>query len=138
MELGGILKLSNFAMEAMIDQLRPYLERVDIIGYAAARNIRKLQDGCQDYIDKRQEIIKKYGHEILDDNGIPTGEWVVEKDTDGYKAALEVINSIGPLEQSIELFKVPIEKTIGLLSGNDILTLDFMLEEEGEQCILNQ
>lgn len=131
------MQLTNQTMEAMIEHLTPYLDRVDIIGYAAARNIRKLKEGCQEFAQKRSELVQKYGHEILED-GQPTGEWVIEEGAEGYETALEIITNLATIEHDIDLFKVPYEKTIGLLSGSDILNLDFMLEEDDEQCTLNQ
>lgn len=126
------MKLTNYAMDAMIAKLEPYLERVDVIGYAAARNVRKLRDGCQDYLSKRQELVMKYGTESLDDEGNPTGQWSIKQGQEGYEQAAEILQTIANIEEEIEIFQLPMKSAIGLLSGREILNLSFMFSEEGE------
>lgn len=128
------MNLTNYAMEAMMNQLEPYLERADVIGYAAARNVRKLRDGCQEYLTKKQELVMKYGTEAMDEDGNPTGQWSIKQGQEGYEQAAEILETLANFEDEVELFKLPMEKAIGLLSGKEILSLGFMFEEDEDDA----
>lgn len=127
------MKLTNYMMDAMIERLKPFLERSDIVGYAAARNVRKLQDGCLEFQTKRQDLVMKYGTEQVDDEGNPTGSYVIKEGQEGYEETKGVLETLANLEHEVEIYQIPIEDTIGILSGREMLELGFMLtEDEGD------
>lgn len=123
------MKLTNFAMEAMINTMEPFLDDSELLGYAVARNIRKLQDGCKEYINKKVEIVKKYGEKELDADGNETGGFIVKETDEGFKQAAEELDKFGSIEHEVELFKIPISEVVGKMTGRQILELDFMFED---------
>lgn len=127
------MKLTNFAMETMINLLEPFLDDSELLGYAAARNIRKLQDGCKEYINKKVEIVKKYGEKELDADGNETGGFVVKETAEGFKQAAEELDKFGNIEHEVELFKIPISEAMGKMTGRQILELGFMFEDDHAQ-----
>lgn len=124
------MKLTNYQMEAMTSMLEPFLDRIDLIGYAAARNIRKLQDESKDYLQKKQEIVKKYGEKELDENGNETGNIVVRETDEGFAEAAAILDEFGNIEHEVDIFQVPMKEAIDRLTGREMLALDFLFTDE--------
>lgn len=116
-------------MEAMIDSMEPFLDDSGLLGYSVARNIRKLQDGCKEYANKKVEIVKKYGEKELDSDGNETGNFIVKETAEGFKEAAEELDKFGLIEHEVELFKIPISEAMGKMTGRQILELGFMFED---------
>lgn len=124
-----IMKMTNAEMVQKIDQLSKYLDHVDIIGYAAARNIRRLQDASLEYTKRRDEVLTKYGEVELDENGRDTGRRYVTSESPHYQDVIEALDDIGSIKHSVEIFTIKYDLLNGVLSGSDILDLDWMLTE---------
>ena len=122
--------LSNFKMEQLINSLKPFLDRTDIIGYAAARNSRRLSDQTVEYFMKRDELIMKYGKRELDGNHKETGRSVLNQTDPNFSRFVDEITPIGEIEHEVDIYKVPFEKAIDNLSGTELLSIDWMFEEE--------
>lgn len=124
------MKMTNVEMDAHIAELRLFLDRRDRIGYAAARNTRILQNACMEYMNRKDELISIYGEPELDENGNPTGrKYIVigDKAFDKYSQDIEAYASI---EHDVDgIFKLKYDDVIDILSGEEILTLDWMLED---------
>ena len=80
-------------MEMMLNVLKPMLAHRDKIGYAAARNTRKLAEITVEYFQFKQELIQKYG--------------TVDTDVDGNE--LQTI-SIKPNSQNFQDFTEEFDK----------------------------
>ncbi len=119
----------NIELEQMIESLMPYLNRKDIIGYAAARNVRVFRNAIVEYASKRDELISKYGEAEKDKNGNKTGRYFIKNTSPNIKAYATDISEFAIIEHDVTIFKIPYDKVIGELTGSEILDIDWMLED---------
>ena len=96
-----LMKMTNAEMVQKIDQLSKYLDHVDIIGYAAARNIRRLQDASLEYTKRRDEVLTQYGEVEFDENGKDTGRRYVTSESPHYQDVIEALDDIGNFHNKI-------------------------------------
>lgn len=119
----------NIEMEQLIESLKPHLQRRDVVGYAAARNTRILRNEMAEYLQRREELVEKYGNAKVDESGNPTGEIELRFDSPEFKEYCKEIEEYAKYEHEPQLYKIPADKCIGLLSGTEILEIDWMLED---------
>lgn len=117
--------LTNLEMERRMAILKPLLKHADMIGYAAAKNQRKLSDQNKEYQDQKAELIKKYGKANADGESV-----TISPDMDGWDSFVEELTPYADLTHQVEVFRIPTEQSIGLISGEEILALDWMLSDE--------
>lgn len=123
------MKLMNVEMETMLGQVQSVLGHVDKVGYVAARNTRILNIALTEYFQIKQELITKHGEkEIID--GEPTGRIVVTPKSEHFKEFEKEFSEIATIKHEVELMKLNYNEVIGILSGEEILKLEWMLEEE--------
>ena len=122
-------RYKNVDMQRMLDSLHKQLDRVDVIGYTAARNARILRDELTEFFAKRDELIVKHGRPQLDDEGNPTGATIVPFGTDEFAKFMEELMPLTEIEHEPALMKLKYEQAIGNLSGTDLLELDWMFED---------
>lgn len=92
------------------------------LGFAIARNIRKLESEIADYIEKRDELIRKYGEE----NG--PGQYVVK--AEGIKDFLKELDEYGAMEFEFQPQLVDQETFCsGSLTSDQMYILDWMVKE---------
>jgi hypothetical protein len=120
----------NVEMEKMARALSKHLERRDIVGYAAARNTRILQNELKEYIERRDELVRKYGDNDVDAEGNPTGSISLAFDSPNFPKFAEEIEQYATIEHSPNIMQLKYEDAIGILSGAEILELDWMFKEE--------
>ena len=119
-----MMKLKSIEMENMIEQLKQLLSHRDKIGYVAARNTRILKEALTEYFIFKNDLIKKYGNEDKDTNTI-----YIEPTSPNFSDFLKEFEEIGNIEHDIDIMTIPYEDAIGLLNGNEILSLDWMFKE---------
>ena len=123
------MKLKNIQMEMMLESLRPILPHRDKVGYFAARNTRILRDVLTEYFQFKQELIKKYGEPDVDENGKERDTISVKFDSPKFKDFQKEFDKIKDIEHDVDLMIMPYDEVIGLLNGEEILKLDWMLTE---------
>lgn len=123
------MKLTNLDMEQMVGTLQKHLDRTDIIGYAAARNVRKLRDELHEYMQAREGLLRDYGEEIKDEDGNPTGKVRVPIDSERYPEFLERFKEFATIEHEPDIFKIKFEEAIGKISGTELLEIEWMFED---------
>lgn len=124
------MQITNHQMYEYILGLSTFLERRDKIGYAAARNTRILKDSCIEYLNRREELIFEYGDPEIDDNGAPTGRKYIVIGTKSFDKFSEELESYANIEHDVkDIFKLKYDDVIGILSGEEILSMDWMLED---------
>lgn len=123
------MKLTNLDMEQKIESLAPLLDRRDKVGYAAARNTRMFTDASLEYARRKEELIMAYGTPELDENGNETGRRFIFMSSPEYDRYLEEIGEYAEIEHEVDVFTLPFSEVEGVLSGNEILMIDWMLEE---------
>jgi len=123
------MKLSNIEMENKIQILTKFLPRHDIIGYASARNIRRLKEASVEYNEIRNDLLNKYGTAESDEDGKPTGRIGLHVTSPEFKLFKRDIEPYAILEHEVTIFKIPYESVCEKLTGSEILEIDWMLED---------
>lgn len=121
---------NNLEMVAMVQELRPLLSHRDIVGYAAARNTRVLSRSLTEYTAFRDRLVEKYGESETDgDAGRETGRIVLKMDSPKFQEFLNELEPFNVMEHEVELMTLKYGDVIGALSGEEILSIDWMLED---------
>ncbi len=115
-------------MAEMLQQLQPLLSHRDMIGYVVARNFRVLSNSLTEYETIRRGLIEKYGTEEIDPK---TGQPVVsiKIDSPNFKQFCDELAPFNEMEHEIELMVAKYKDAIGCLTGEEILSIDWMLED---------
>ena len=121
--------LTNNDMEGKIAVLEAFLDRDDIVGYVAARNTRRLQDASFEYAKIKTDLINKYGTDILDDEGNPTGRVALSPSNPKYTEVINKLEETAKIEHVVTIFTLPYEEIKNKLTGREILQIDWMLDE---------
>ena len=121
------IRLKNSRMAEMLHQLRPLLSHRDMIGYVAARNCRILSECLTEYEAFRRDLIAKHGEEVTDDNGMTA--YQIKIDSPAFKAFCDEMAPYNEMEHEVDLMTAKYTDAIGCLSGEEILNVDWMLED---------
>ena len=124
-----VVSLNINDIEVNLSVLSNYLDRVDIIGYACARNSRILENELKEFNNFKNNLLIQYGHKELDDNGVETGSISLDQTDEKYEMAINEYKKIVSLDRDLPIIRIKYTDVIGLLSGNEILQLDWMLED---------
>lgn len=119
--------LKNSKMVVMLNSLRPLLSHKDKIGYIAARNYRILSETLTEYEAFRNGLFEKYGEKCVDEHDIPI--YHIKVDTQNFKAFCEEMRPFDEMEHEVDLMTANFKDVIGCLSGEEILAVDWMLED---------
>lgn len=120
---------SNIEIKEKILSLQPVLTLRNIVGYAAARNARVLTDALTEYSQFEYEAVIKYGTTDMDDNGRPLGTTSITPDSEQFDAFVKEMAPLQELKQEVSVMVVKFDEVIGQLSGEEILGIDWMLED---------
>lgn len=123
------IKKTNGQLFNMMSELEAHLDKKDIIGYACARNYRKISLEIEDFIRKREELFMKYGSKDVDDNGNFLGSYSIDQNSEELKLFKEEIGKYVDLECEVDIMMVKFTDAIGVLSGRELIGLDFMFED---------
>lgn len=123
-------KYTNYEMEAMVLAIQPLLKLENLVGYAAARNTRVLTTEMTEYFAKRDALIEKYGEPELDEQGQPTGLTSPKIDSPMFHSFVDEMDPWGSLEHEPAIYRIPYEEAIGCMSGEKLLEVDWMFEDE--------
>ena len=120
----------NLEMVAMVQELQTLLSHRDIVGYAAARNTRALSQSLTEYNALKAGLIEKYGEAEIDEHsGRETGRVVLKMESPKFQAFLGELEPFNAMEHEVELMMLKYGDVIGILSGEEILSIDWMLKD---------
>lgn len=122
-------KLKNSQMVIMLRSLEPLLSHRDKIGYVAARNCRLLSTSLIEYETFKRTLINKYGTPDKDENGADLRTVSIKMDSPNFKSFCDEMAPFNEIEHEVELMTCKYEEAIGLLTGEEILAVDWMLED---------
>ena len=122
------MELTNRSMDLCVNVLQRHLNHKGKLGYAAARNLRKMQESLTEYNQRKEELIKKYGEKETDDEGKETGVYRIPPNTEEIKKYLEEIREIADIKHDVEVFELNPEDVMDELTGSEILELGFMIK----------
>lgn len=117
----------NVEMAAMLENLKPLLSRRDKIGYAAARNFRFLSQTLTEYFSIRNDLIRRYGTEMTGEGG--TKSVGIHVNSPEFQKFCDELAPFNEMEHEVELMTVRFDEVVGILSGEEILRIDWMLED---------
>lgn len=123
-------KLTNAEMESRVRALAPHLERADMVGYAAARNTRRLKDALTEYATVRDGLVERYGKPEVDECGTFTGKVSLAFDSPDFAKFAEEIEPYLGISHEVEVFRIGYGHAAGTMSGAELLEIDWMFEEE--------
>lgn len=118
------MKLKNIQLETMMNSLAPLLQRRDKIGYIAARNYRLINSTLTEFFIFKNDLFKKYGEENKEDNTI-----FISPESIHFNEFIDELNTIAEIEHEVDFMTIPYNDVVGLLSGEEILDVDWMLTE---------
>lgn len=119
--------LKNLQMVEMLKQLKPLLSHKDKFGYVAARNTRMLMNELTEYNEVYDDLLARFGTETEDENGNTSVS--IKVGTPEFKSFCEALEPFAEIEHRVELMTMKYEDCIDCLSGEEILAVEWMLEE---------
>lgn len=122
-------KLKNSQMVIMRHTLEPLLSHSDKIGYVAARNVRSLSTSLIEYDTFKRKLLDKYGERDKDENGDDVGTISIKVDSPNFKAFCDELAPFNQMEHEVEIMTCKYDEVIGFLTGEEILAIDWMLED---------
>ena len=119
------MKLTNIEMSQHIKSLQQISNKVKgKLGYAVARNIRKISDELIEFENIRLEHIRKYGT----DNG--NGECVIKKDTQEYNQFLTDMQEYATISHDVDIYTVDAEIVMESdLTADEMNMIYFIIKE---------
>lgn len=121
--------LKNVELDAMLKALKPLLDRSDILGYLAARNTKILTDLTAEYHDFKNELILKYGKHDIDEDGNELQTISIYPGYEDWEEYVKEMEAVMNVEQEFIPVTTSYEKAMGVLTGTQLLELDWMFHE---------
>lgn len=120
------MKLTNIKMSNYLNSLQQISNKVKgKLGYAVARNIRKISDELIEFENIRLEHIRKYGT----DNG--NGECVIKKGSEEFNMFLTDMQEYVTIAHDVDIYMIDTEEIFKSdLTADEITNIDFMINEE--------
>lgn len=116
------MKMTNAQMWESIQTLTEVKE-TGKLGYACARNLRKLMDACREYMEIRDRLMMEHGK----DEG--NGKFTFEPDK--ARAFTDAIYEYAIIEHEVDVFQVPEDVFCsGTLTTREMYALDWMVKED--------
>lgn len=123
------LVMKNSELVVMLHQLEPILSQRNRLGYAAARNFRILSDTLTEYNQFKMELIEKYGEPDKAEDGTELPTVSIKVGSPNFKSFCDEMAPYNEMEHEVEIMTAKFEDVIDVLSGAEILGIDWMLEE---------
>lgn len=119
------MKLTNKKMDDHLSALVAVSERATgKLGYAIARNIRKLSEELTEYQSLKDKAIIKYG--TTDENG----QSRIQIGSPEYESYLEEMKEYMNIEHEVQIFAVTAEEVLNTdLNAKEMLAIDFMIQD---------
>lgn len=123
------MKIKNIEMEHMLKTLEPILKYRNKIAYVAARNTRLLNTELIEYFKIKNSLIEKYGEQEIDENGKTTNKFALKINSQNFDSFCKEFDEIANIEHDVKLMTLPYDETVGILSGEEILNIEWMLTD---------
>ncbi len=123
------LTKKNSELVVMMRQLEPILSQRNKIGYVAARNYRILSDTLTEYNRFKMELVEKHGEPDRAEDGTELPTVSIKVGSPSFKAFCDEMAPYNNMEHEVEIMTAKFEDTVGVLSGEEIVGIDWMLEE---------
>ena len=115
------MKLTNAEMWEAVQVLSETKE-TGKLGYACARNLRKILNESREYMAKRDELLKKYGE---DQGG---GKYTIAPEN--LQTFTNALNDYSQIEHDVDIMQVPEDVFCsGTLTTKEMFSLAWMVRE---------
>ena len=121
--------LTNAEIVQRLRSLKPCLSQRNLLGYVAARNYRVLSNALLEYEQFKNNLIQKYGEQDKDENGNLLPTVTVRMDSENFEQFCKELEPLNNVTQEVDLMTAKYESVVGILSGEEILAIDWLLEE---------
>lgn len=121
--------LKNSKTVELLHSLTPILSQRNRLGYIAARNYRILSDSLTEYNKFKMELIEKYGEPDRAEDGTELPTVSLKIGSPNFKSFCDEMAPFNEMEHELELMTCKYEDVIDILSGEEILAIDWMLED---------
>lgn len=119
------LEMDNYVLNLTAIKQKGYRFPIRV-AYAIERNIRILKEACQEYTEKKEEIIRRFGTKNEDGTISLTTE-----NKDGLEALKEMVAEIGTIEHEVDIFQLGLEDFgNAAVDMSDMDILMFMIKED--------
>ena len=116
------MKMTNAKMWEGIQTLST-VDETGKLGYACARNLRKLMDACKEYMEVRDSLMMQYGT----DEG--NGKYTFDQEK--AKEFTNAIQEYAVIEHDVDIFQVSEDVFCsGNLTTKEMYALDWMVKTE--------
>lgn len=121
------MKLTNVQMDNYLQAMQNVSDKITgKFAYAVARNMRKISEELVEYQNLKNNAIFKYG-EMGED-----GRASILVGSDAYKQFIEEMKDYAEISHDVTIQKITQDELLSSpLNANEILTIDFMVEEGG-------
>ena len=120
------MKLTNLEMFNYLNALDNISDKVyGKLGYAVARNLRKITNELIEFENMRLKIFCKYA--TLNENN----EYELQPNTESYQKFINEINEIAMISHKVDIYKIEPDLVIeSNLSAKELNDLIFMIKDE--------
>jgi len=120
------MKLTNIQMDNYLQSLQKISEKVTgVFAYAVARNIRKISEELVEYRNLKDNTIRKYGTETED------GRSTIEVGSEAFYKYVEEMKDYNEIAHEVPIQMISQKELLSShLNANEILSVDFMIQEE--------
>lgn len=120
------MKLTNKQMDDYITALGNISDRATgKLGYAVARNMRKISEELVEYQQLKDKAIIKYG--TTDESGVSR----IQVGSEAYEQFLGEMKEFNDIQHEVQLFYISEEELINSdLNAREMLSIDFMIKKE--------
>lgn len=125
-------RYKNLELKGMLNETQPLLSMNGKLGYAAARNSRKIQDALTEYLQKEAKLFEKYGEKEKDKNGNETGRLYLDANNTAFKEFVDELLPFLEIEHDVEIMCLKYEEVMDVLTGEEMLAISWMLVDELE------
>lgn len=119
------MKMSNRDMDDAVQSLTSIGEKVTgKLGYAVAKNLRKINNELIEYRDIKNRLIVEHGEKQ------ENGNYILSVGTDKYYDYLKELDDYANIEHEVDIYKISSEEVItSSLNALEIAGIDFMIED---------
>ena len=123
LQLGVFLAKLNEKVFDFLDEGFCTTDHIIPVGYACARNLRKLMDECKEYMEIRDRLMMEHGKS--------EGDGKFTFDPENGKAFAEAIREYAVIEHDVDVFQVSEEVFCsGNLTTREMYALAWMVKED--------
>lgn len=117
------MELTNFEFEQRLQSLEPALKCKGKLGFAAAKNYRKIAEELTEYIERKNQLVDEYGEQ--DDEG----RTYVDTRSERAPQFLAELTAIGEIEGSVDVCMVTVADILDQLTGEEMAGISWMVSD---------